>query len=224
MFGQRSQLWHHLPASDTFDLLARIYDLDETDYRKQRDELVRLFHIEEILYQTVRKLSLGQRMRCEIVASLLHAPRILFLDEPTIGLDVTAKAVIRDLIRERSLVNGTTIFLTSHDTGDVERVCDRVIIIDDGEVLRDQSIQSLRVDYIRKKLITLITSDETVDIGLPGVHVVQRSPHQTSLEVDVALTPVDGVIEQVLKLTKVRDLTVEDPPMEDIVKTIYTES
>ena len=134
VFGQRTQLWYHLPASDSYDLLARVYDLDDATYRRRRDAYVEVFGIGPLLAKPVRQLSLGERMRCEIVASLLHAPEVLFLDEPTIGLDVTAKATIRNLIREQSEREGSTLLFTSHDTGDMESVCDRVIVIHRGAI------------------------------------------------------------------------------------------
>ncbi|MCK6439986.1 MAG: ATP-binding cassette domain-containing protein, partial [Planctomycetes bacterium] len=157
VFGQRSQLWYHLPAGDTFDLLSKVYELDPEVYRKRRAELVEAFDIGDLLGRAVRQLSLGQRMRCELVASLLHRPHMLFLDEPTIGLDVTAKAIIRDLVRDTSLRDGSTVLLTSHDTGDMERVCDRVIVINHGRLLLDKPVGELRRGYIRRKMVTLAT-------------------------------------------------------------------
>ncbi|HAZ12892.1 MAG: ABC transporter [Bdellovibrionales bacterium GWA2_49_15] len=221
VFGQKSQLWYHLPAGDTFNLLSYVYDLDRKEYQKRRDELVEIFSLKDILNQTVRKLSLGQRMRCELVASLLHRPKILFLDEPTIGLDVTAKAIIRDLIKERSTLEKTTIFLTSHDTGDMERVCDRVIVINHGEVLIDGNIGRLRKNFIKKKVVTLITKEEKVVMNMPGVVQIQWEPHRTVYEVDLNLQAVDLVISESLKISSLRDITVEDPPMEEIVRGIY---
>jgi ABC-2 type transport system ATP-binding protein len=126
VFGQKPQLWYHLPAEDTFRLFARIYELDMKQFRQRRDFLVESFQIADLLQTPVRKLSLGQRMKCEIAASLLHRPRIIFLDEPTIGLDVVAKQQIRDAIRYLNEQEGTTIFLTSHDAGDIESLCKRV--------------------------------------------------------------------------------------------------
>ncbi len=221
VFGQRSQLWYHLPAGDTFDLLAHVYEQTPDVYRARRAELVDVFGIGELLTKPVRQLSLGERMRCEIVASLLHAPEILFLDEPTIGLDVTAKAVIRDLIRDRSREDGSTVLLTSHDTGDMERVCDRVIVIHEGRLLLDQPVRALRQGYIRRKIITLLTAEERVDIALDGVDVVSREAHRTVLEVDLDVSPVGRVVEHALANARLRDLTVEDPPMEEIVQAIY---
>lgn len=221
VFGQRSQLWYHLPAGDTFDLLAKIYDLQPADYRARRAELTKVFEIEPLLAKPVRSLSLGERMRCEIVASLLHRPEILFLDEPTIGLDVTAKAVIRDLVTERSRRDGTTILLTSHDTGDMEQVCDRVLVINTGRLLLDKPVQSLRLEFIRRKLVTLMTAEPTVTIALPGVTTVESKPHRTVLAIDTSLVAVEKVVDAAMKASPLRDLTVEDPPMEEIVKEIY---
>jgi ABC-2 type transport system ATP-binding protein len=221
VFGQRSQLWYHLPAGDTFDLLARVYDLDDLRYQRRRRLLVDAFGLGDLVAQPVRQLSLGERMRCELVASLLHAPRILFLDEPTIGLDVTAKAVIRDLVRELSLKDGSTLLLTSHDTGDMEQVCDRVLVIHHGRLLLDRSVGGLRTSFIRRKLVTVQTAEERIDVTLPGVTVVERAPHRTVLEVDVEATPVEAVVQAVLHASRLHDLTVEDPPLEEIVQAIY---
>ncbi|MCB0367000.1 MAG: ATP-binding cassette domain-containing protein [Bdellovibrionaceae bacterium] len=221
VFGQRSQLWYHLPAGDTLRLLARVYDLPMTDFRQRRDELVRLFDIKELLDQPVRQMSLGQRMRCEIVASLLHRPEILFLDEPTIGLDVTAKAIIRDLIHTQSVNEGTTIFLTSHDTGDMERVCERVIVINHGQLLFDRSLQNLRAHFIKRKILTFMTAEETLHLQMPGLSQLKIEPHRSVWSVDTKILPVGQVVAQVLQQAKLRDLTVEDPPMEDIVQDIY---
>lgn len=133
VFGQRTQLWYHLPPSDTFHLLSKIYELPEEVYQSRLKELTEIFEIGPLLEKPVRQLSLGERMRCEIVASLLHHPKILFLDEPTIGLDINAKLKIRGLLNQLSKEQGTTLFLTSHDTADIEQVCDRVIVLDKGK-------------------------------------------------------------------------------------------
>ena len=221
VFGQRTQLWYHLPAADTFALLARIYDQDRAVHERRLSALVEAFGVGPLLSKPVRQLSLGERMRCELVASLLHGPEVLFLDEPTIGLDVTAKAVIRDLIRDMSLQDGSTVLLTSHDTGDMERVCDRVLVIHRGGLLLDEPITALRKNYIRRKVVTLLTAEEDVRIELPGVTVVEKAPHRTVLEVDVDRTPVEQVVQAALQASRLRDLTVEDPPMEEIVQAIY---
>src|SRR5262245_143608 len=221
VFGQRSQLWYHLPAGDTFDLLARVYEMDDATYRERRARLVEAFGLGALLGKPVRALSLGERMRCELTASLLHAPDLLFLDEPTIGLDVTAKAVIRDLVRERSRQEGCTVLLASHDTGDMESVCERVIVIHRGRVLLDRPVSALRRSYIRRKVVTLATTEPNVTVTLPGVTVRERAAHRTVLEVDTSITPVEAVVQAALAATRLEDLSVEDPPMEEIVKAIY---
>jgi ABC-2 type transport system ATP-binding protein len=222
VFGQRSLLWYHLPPSDTYNLLAKVYEIDEQTYRKRRNELVDIFQIQSLLNKPVRQLSLGERMRCEIVASLLHRPKLLLLDEPTIGLDVTAKAIIRDLIKEESITNGTTILLTSHDTGDMERVCDRVLVIHQGELLLDESINSLRSRYIKRKLVTLITAEPAISLAMNGVTVMSVAPHKLVVEVDVSKCAIEKVVAAAIKASPLNDLTVEDPPMEEIIKEIYS--
>jgi ABC-2 type transport system ATP-binding protein len=221
VFGQRTQLWQHLPAGDTFRLLARVYDLPAALFRARLAALVDAFELEPFLAQPVRKLSLGERMRCELAASLLHAPQLLFLDEPTIGLDVTAKARVRELVREQSEREGTSVLLTSHDTGDTEQVCERVIVINHGKLLFDQSLASLRAQFVRHKRVTLVSDQPELDFALPGVRVVAREPYKIRLEVDVKLTPIAQVVQAALARGSLHDLTVADPPLEEIVQAIY---
>ncbi len=221
VFGQRSQLWAQLPAADTFDLLARIYELSDAAYRERRSELVRSFEIESVIEKPVRQLSLGERMRCELVASLLHRPEVLFLDEPTIGLDVVARATIRDWLRERGRRDGFTVLLTSHDTGDMEGVCERVLVIHRGRMLLDRPIESLRKSFIPKKRVSFVTEEAEVRIDLPGVRRLPSAPHRTELEVDLALIGVERVMAAIVASARVLDLSVEDPPMEEIVTAIY---
>ena len=221
VFGQRSQLWWHLPPKDTFALLEKVYDQDPRTHRDRLARLVEAFGLGPLLDKPVRSLSLGERMRCEITASLLHAPELLVLDEPTIGLDVSAKAVIRDLVRERSESDGSTVFLASHDTGDMERVCDRVLVIHRGRLLLDRPVATLRRTFIRRKVVTLLTAEAEVSLSLPGVTVRERAPHRTVLEVDTSTTPVEAVVQAALRASRLDDLSVEDPPMEEIVQAIY---
>ena len=152
VFGQRSQLWGELPARDSFALLRRIYDQDQASFERRLGELTERFALAEILDQPVHRMSLGQRMRCEITASLLHGPELLFLDEPTIGLDVTAKAAIRDFVREHARDHGQTVLLTSHDTRDIELVCERVIVVNRGGIVVDQPTDQLRKRFLGRKI------------------------------------------------------------------------
>ncbi len=162
VFGHRSQLWFHLPVYETFHLLSAIYEIPSQDYQYRLNSLIKKFEIEPFLQKPVRQLSLGERMRCEVVASFLHKPSVLFSDEPTIGLDINAKSIIRDLVREESVQDGTTLLLTSHDTDDIEKVCDRVIIIDHGKLLLDDSLNDLKTRYIKKKVLTILAEEETL--------------------------------------------------------------
>jgi ABC-2 type transport system ATP-binding protein len=155
VFGQRSQLWYSLAARDTLELLAHVYEIPRATWRARLAELTDAFDLGPLLDRPVRQLSLGERMRCEIAASLLHAPRVLFLDEPTIGLDVTAKATIRELLQRRSNEDGTTLLLTSHDTGDIEEVCDRVVIIHRGRILMDATVAEMKRRYPRARHVTV---------------------------------------------------------------------
>src|SRR5438876_2810184 len=159
VFGQKSQLWYHLPPQDTFGLLARIYELDMNEYRKRRDFLVDVFDIADYMRTPARKLSLGERMRCELAAALLHKPSVIFLDEPTIGLDVIAKQRIRDLIGQLQVEEGVTVFLTSHDAGDIEQVCRRAIVINHGEIILDAPVAKLKRDYLKVKTVDLLLEE-----------------------------------------------------------------
>ncbi|MBS0625285.1 MAG: ATP-binding cassette domain-containing protein [Verrucomicrobia bacterium] len=222
VFGQRTQLWHHLPPSDTFSLLAKIYEIDEATYQKRLKELIEVFEIGPFFHKAVRQLSLGERMRCELVASLLHQPEILFLDEPTIGLDVNAKLKIRGLLKRLSEVYGTTLFLTSHDTADIEQVCDRAIVLDQGKIILDSSIKELKKATMKKKILSLTTDEEKLVMDLPGIHVLENRNYHFVCEVNLADISIDKVIQETLKRTSLKDVTIEDPSMEEIIRNLYT--
>ncbi|KPJ53456.1 ABC transporter [candidate division TA06 bacterium DG_24] len=221
VFGQKSQLWYHLPPLDTFDLLSHIYEIDRRAYRRRRDRLVELFRVEDLLKTPVRKLSLGQRMRCEIIASLLHGPKVLFLDEPTVGLDVVAKQRIRDLISLLRKEESLTIFLTSHDAGDIKELCRRVIVIDRGEVILDNEVSYLRRRYLRTKVIDLKLETIPDAVELEGVEVLKQKGYGMKLEVDTSRRSIDHVIEEIVARLKVADITISDPPLEEIIALIY---
>jgi ABC-2 type transport system ATP-binding protein len=221
VFGQRSQLWAELPARDAFALLRRIYDQDADTFRRRLDELTERFGLAGILDQPVRRLSLGQRMRCEIAASLLHGPKLLFLDEPTIGLDITAKAAIRDFIREQSRAAGLTVLLTSHDTRDIELVCERVIVINEGRIVVDQPVMELRRRFLGRKVITIQSAAPNVAVDVPGVMRRPSEAHTTILEVDTAQVRIEQVIALALAQGGIDDVAIEDPPMEEVVHEIY---
>lgn len=221
VFGQRSQLWYHLPPQDAFDLLSKIYELNQKVYQTQLKHLIEVFEIGNFLHRPVRTLSLGQRMRCELVASLLHNPKILFLDEPTVGLDVTAKLKIRNLLNRISNEQGTTLFLTSHDTADIEQVCERVIVLDSGKILRDCPLRKLRSEYVKRKIITLTSDQKELSLGLSGIEVLENQNFIFKCEVDLEVVPIEEVIHAALKKCSLKDVTIEDPTMEEIIRNIY---
>jgi ABC-2 type transport system ATP-binding protein len=222
VFGQRSQLMPDLPARDSFALLRLIYDQPAADFARRLADLTERFGVASLLDQAPGRMSLGQRMRCEIVASLLHSPALLFLDEPTIGLDVTAKAVIRDFIREQSGREGQTVLLTSHDARDIELVCERVIVINAGRIVLDEATEGLRRRFLSRKLVTLRSAAPTLAIEMAGVTCRQSEPHVTLLEIDTGVARVEAVVAAALALGGIEDVSVEDPPMEEVVHEIYS--
>jgi ABC-2 type transport system ATP-binding protein len=221
VFGQRSQLWYHLPPDDTFELLSRVYSLDRAEYRRRRDMLIERFELQSILQTPVRKLSLGQRMKAEVAASLLHGPKLLFLDEPTIGLDVNARQQLRDLIREWNQQEGLTVFLTSHDAGDIESVAQRVIVINHGQVVLDDSVKNVRSEILALKFLNVVFHDLPEHVHLSGARQIERSGYALKFEIDVRETKIEQVIQQLLKAGTIADITVEDPPLEDVIAHLY---
>ncbi len=221
VFGQRSQLWSELPVRQSFVLLRRIYGLEQAAFSARLGGLVERFALAPLLEQPVNRLSLGQRMRCELVASLLHGPSLLFLDEPTIGLDITAKAAMRDLIKDQAQDAGQTVLLTSHDTRDIELVCDRVIVINAGRIVVDQSTSELRRRFLGRKLVTIRSVAAAIALELPGVTRRSAEPHETLFEVDTVKLHVERLIEAALAVGGIEDITIEDPPMEEVIHAIY---
>ncbi|NLJ46530.1 MAG: ATP-binding cassette domain-containing protein [Treponema sp.] len=220
VFGQKSQLWFHLPPSDSFRLLGAIYEVPPADLARRRADLVERFGIGAYMDVPVRKLSLGERIRCEIAASLLHAPRVLFLDEPTIGLDVVVKREIRALLGELRSRDGVTIFLTSHDIGDIEKICKRAIIIHHGAVVVDESMKTLKHRALARKYIG-VKYARPVNLDLPGLPPVKKTEDAGSFVVDTRKHNLQDVIRALVNLGEVLDLTVEDEPLEDIIAEVF---
>jgi ABC-2 type transport system ATP-binding protein len=220
VFGQRSQLWYHLPPLDTMLLLADIYDLDRPKAAARIDFLVETFGIKDYLRTPVRKLSLGERIRCEIAASLLHSPEVVFLDEPTIGLDVIVKQSIRDLIRRMNEEERTTVFLTSHDAGDIEKICRRAIVINHGRIVWDGSIKDMKYRLLRRKVIDL-KLDAPLRLEAAGVEVLKSRPYSAKLAVDLTHASLDEVVSLIMRDNHVEDITISNPPMEEIITRIY---
>jgi ABC-2 type transport system ATP-binding protein len=220
VFGQKSQLWFHLPPLDSFQLLGNIYEMDKLKLQKRISLLKEIFEIGDLMDVPVRKLSLGQRIRCEIAASILHEPEIIFLDEPTIGLDVVVKQKIRELILQLNKEEKTTIFLTSHDSGDIEQLCKRAIIINHGEVVLNETIKSLKHDYLNKKIIQ-IKYNEIVNLENCNVDIIKNKGNAIKVQVDTSKEDIDQVLTELIKCGKVNDITISEPPLEEIISHIY---
>ncbi|MCQ3937267.1 MAG: ABC transporter [Chloroflexi bacterium] len=225
VFGQRPQLWYHLPAVDTFMLFGKIYELDERETKKRIDFLSEAFEIRDLLETPVRKLSLGQRMRCEVAASLLHRPKLLLLDEPSIGLDVVAKQHIRDAIRRMNQEEGVGVLLTSHDAGDLEALCKRVIIVNHGQIVYEDKVSNLKRKHLTTKLVEVRYAEEVpAGFRLDGVEILKVGRYGVKLRFDTDRTAVDSVLAHLSEAGSLVDITISDPPLEEVIAKIYKEA
>jgi viologen exporter family transport system ATP-binding protein len=221
LFGQRSQLWFELSTRQTLHLLARIYRLDAAAARRRTDELAELLGAADLLDLPVRTLSLGQRMRCELAATVLHGPEVLFLDEPTIGLDLLAKQRFREMLVALNEEHGTTVFLTSHDVADIEHVANRVVVINHGTVIYDDEVQRMRRSLLQTKLLEVRFEDEPGELRIDGVEVSAESDTVYRLVVDTRRLSVRGVLDELLDGYAIADISVVDPPLEQVISEIY---
>jgi ABC-2 type transport system ATP-binding protein len=221
VFGQRSQLWYDLPTFESFELLRHIYRIRADRWKANLDRFTDLLDLGPFLGTPVRQLSLGQRMRADLAAALLHDPAILFLDEPTIGLDVVAKARIRDFLAQINRENGVTIVLTTHDLSDIERLCSRVVLIDHGKVAFDGELESLRNRLGRHRTLVVDLEDPDEPCTVPHAEIVRREGPRVWLRFDRDAISAAALIATVADRHRVRDLTVEEPAIEEIVRRIY---
>lgn len=225
VFGQRSQLVFNLPLVDSLKLTAEMYRVEPQKIKPRIQELIRQFDLKSFADQPVRKLSLGQRMRAEIANSLIHEPAIVFLDEPTIGLDVVAKRSLRDLIRRINREQGATIFLTSHDVGDIEEVCDRTIVVNHGKIILDASTERLKRDFIKSKTVHVLPmGGASVPQSVQGVRGVIGDDGVVSFSFDASKHELKAFLKSILDATDIADLTIDDTPLEDIIHDLYTEA
>jgi ABC-2 type transport system ATP-binding protein len=225
VFGQRSQLWWDLPLAESFALLRTIHRVSEADHARRLDECVELLELSPFLATPVRQLSLGQRMRGEVTAALLHSPELLVLDEPTVGLDLISKERLRVFLARANAVDGVTLLLTTHDLPDVERLCRRLVVIDRGRVLVDGSLDELRRRFggARRLVVDLEEPHAALD-GLPGVLdvTVEANGLRQQLAFSAEQTSASQLIAAVVARVPVRDLFVVEPSIEDVVRTLYT--
>ena len=225
VFGQRPQLWYHLPPADSFRLYGAVYGLDAMATRRRVDFLVDVFELQHLLHTPVRKLSLGQRMRCEVAVSLLHAPRLLLLDEPSIGLDVVAKQRIRDTIRHMQEEEGVGVLLTSHDVGDIEALCERVIVISHGHLIFDDTMADLKQRYLTSKRVAVRFSTEGErHLPMPNVETIPVGRYGLELRFDPRAVDMEAVIAGLSQLGTLVDITIADPDLEEVIRTIYAEN
>ena len=220
VFGQKEQLWTHLTPYDNFKFFGAIYDLNGDVVEEKIEELKTLFELDEFINTPVRNLSLGQRIRCEIVASLIHNPEILFLDEPTIGLDPVVKENIRMLIKKMNKEYKTTIFLTSHDVGDIEKLCKRVVIVNHGKIILDDSMENLKYHYLNKKIIEVKMKEKVNLKPCEGITILKNKDFNLKIEVDNGKQNVTDVIKM-LDPEKIIDINISNIPLEEIITQIY---
>ena len=221
VFGQRTQLWWDLPVIDSFELLKHIYEIPENRYKQNLEFFSELLQLHPFLSTPVRKLSLGQRMRCDLTAALLHDPEILYLDEPTIGLDVVAKEQVRQFLRQINAERQVTAILTTHDLNDVEQVCGRLIIIDNGKLIYDGGIDALKNQYGKTRMLIVDLAQPYSDIHLDGVNLTRREENRIWLAFDRDTLPASEVISQLAARYEIQDLTISEPEIEEIVRRIY---
>ncbi len=221
VFGQRTQLWWDLPVIDSFELLKHIYEIPQNLYKQNLEFFSELLQLEPVLSTPVRKLSLGQRMRCDLTAALLHNPEILYLDEPTIGLDVVAKAQVRQFLRQVNAERQVTVILTTHDLNDVEKVCQRLIIIDSGKIIYDGGIDALKKDYGKTRMLIVDLAQTYPDIQLEGVDLTRRDGNRIWLAFDRDTVSASEVITQLTERYEIQDLTISEQEIEEIVRRIY---
>jgi viologen exporter family transport system ATP-binding protein len=221
LFGQRSQLWFELTTRQTLHLLARIYRLEGDHARRRTDELADLLDATDLIDQPVRSLSLGQRMRCELAATVLHGPEVLFLDEPTIGLDLIAKQRFREMVVRLNEEHGTTVFLTSHDVADIEHVADRVVVINHGTIIYDDQVGRMRRSLLQTKLLEVRFEESPGALAIDGVQVTPESDTVYGLVVDTRRHSVREVLDELLDAYAIADISVIDPPLEQVISEIY---
>ena len=220
VFGQRSQLWWDIPAEDTFDLLKDIYEIPEKEYLETKEDLVKKLNLQDIINIPVRQLSLGQRMRCEIAASLLHNPELLFLDEPTIGLDAVSKQVVRDFIKKLNKEKKTTVILTSHDMADITSLAKRIILIGKGHVLYDGSLRKLQNKYETEKYVSIKTNDK-LTIRNKGVISKTKTKEGYDLVIDTRDISISELLNNISKKITIEDIEIDHEGIDNIIVKLY---
>ena len=224
VFGQRSHLWFDLPVQESFELLQRIYRISQAQYRHNVEIFDDLLDLGDFFQTPVRQLSLGQRMRADIAAALLHNPDVLFLDEPTIGLDIVAKARIREFIEKINAERGVTVVLTTHDLDDVEKLCKRVILIDNARLCFDGELATLRRLLSTERLLSVDYAEAYPDINIPNAHVVYREGARVQYRFTPEEVSTADLVGAILQKFKIVDISVQEPDIEELIKTVYEDN
>ncbi len=222
VFGQKQQIWLDLPSIDTFYLNKTIYDIPENTFKKNLNYFTKLFEIQDIINRPARQLSLGEKMKCELVSSLLHEPDVVFLDEPTIGLDIISKEKIRQFIKQVNKDKKTTFLLTTHDLDDIENLCKDIIIINKGKIVFDGALSKLKSDVLKTKQLEIKFSKPVDEYKVPkGIKIKSKSEYDIVLEVDRSQHRVEKVINYIIKHYPINDINVSSPKIESVIKRLY---
>jgi ABC-2 type transport system ATP-binding protein len=221
VFGQRTQLWWDLPVEDTFDLLKYVYKIPAKTYKENMELFCHMLGLNEFLHQPARQLSLGQRMRADIAAAMMHNPEIIFFDEPTIGLDIVAKEKIREFIRFINRERGTTMLFTTHDMTDIEKTCQRMIIIDDGKIIYDGTVEQIKDRYGKSRTLEVEFSRNYSGIKIPGAHIIKEEDNKKWFSFMKNELQVSRLISELTEKYDVVDLTVKEPEIESIIREVY---
>ncbi|MFO7793643.1 MAG: ATP-binding cassette domain-containing protein [Candidatus Nanohaloarchaea archaeon] len=223
VFGQKTQLWWDLPVKESFKLLKEIYEVSDKAYDERIEEFNEVLQLDEFWEQPVRKLSLGQKMRCELAAAFLHHPKIVYLDEPTIGLDVAVKERIRDFIRKMNENENITVMLTTHDIGDIEDLCKRIVVLDEGKKIYDGSLDKLVNRFSSRRLVMQVERPEDFELNVDGVKEIKNTDDGLEVVFDREVISASDLMRIILEDYEVQDFQIREPDIEEVVKKVYNE-
>ena len=221
VFGQKTQLWWDLPVIESFRLIKKMYKIPENEYRKNLKKFTEILDLEDLLDKQVKNLSLGQKMRCEIAATFLHNPKIVYLDEPTIGLDVFVKENIRKFIKDINKEKKTTVILTTHDLKDIEDVCDRIILLDKGQIIYDGEKQKFKDTYGKYVISELIVKNKKENIVLNNAEILEQTENKLKIKFSHDETTIVKIMDEISKFCTIEDIHMKEAELEDILKEIY---
>ena len=223
VFGQRSQLWWDVPVNDSFDLLKDIYDIPPGKFKERLNKLVQTMDLGSLLKTPVRQLSLGQRMRCEVAASLLHSPKILFLDEPTIGLDAVSKLALREFLKNENKENGVTMILTTHDMDDIEALCEKVMVIGHGKLLFNGNLNDLKREFSPLRRINAVMESAVASIQIDQAERIEIADNSCTVWFDPLKIPAHKIVADIAKNLPLVDITIEEQNIDEMIASMYKE-